>query len=500
VVDLLPVDDAAELLASLTGVALRADRTAAVRLAERCARLPLALRLAAEYLIAHPGLTPEKLAADLDDEQQRLNLLEAGGAQYTAIRAVFSWSYIGLPPAAARAFCLLGLNPGPDIDRAAAGALLDTDLAEAHRLLEILSRSHLVSESAPGRFGMHELLRAYARERIADRDETTRATLGRLFEYYLTMTAAAMDAVAPHERHQWSGDVPGKLGPPAEPVDWLDANRPNLVAMAAAGAERWPHYVLTLSQIIWRYLESGGHRADAETLDRHALSAAIALGDRVAEARTRRHLAVIAGRHGRYEEAASQARLALKLATAAGDRFGEASALNNLGAFTTQIGRYEEALVHLSRAYALCAEVGESGGRAVVAGNIAELYEKQKRYDAAVEWAHRALALMDEIGDRSGAGRVTSQLGRVHLELGRFGEAIGYFRRSLAFLRERGSYAYEGQTLGKLADVHLRLGRHREALAYSRRALAASRSVGDAETEAAVLAILAAATDARAAP
>jgi hypothetical protein len=37
-----------------------------------------------------------------------------GGEERTAIRAVFSWSYIDLPPAAARVFCLLGVSPGPD--------------------------------------------------------------------------------------------------------------------------------------------------------------------------------------------------------------------------------------------------------------------------------------------------------------------------------------------------------------------------------------------------
>ena len=40
----------------------------------------------------------------------------------TDVRAVFSWSYHALPPAAARLFRLLALHPGPDISAPAAAA------------------------------------------------------------------------------------------------------------------------------------------------------------------------------------------------------------------------------------------------------------------------------------------------------------------------------------------------------------------------------------------
>ncbi|MFC7479321.1 hypothetical protein ACFQX7_03555 [Luedemannella flava] len=42
---------------------------------------------------------------------------------------MFSWSHRHLPPAAARAFDLLGLHPGRDIDAAAVAALAGCDLA-----------------------------------------------------------------------------------------------------------------------------------------------------------------------------------------------------------------------------------------------------------------------------------------------------------------------------------------------------------------------------------
>ena len=94
------------------------------------------------------------------DEQRRLELLDPGGDPRTAVRAVFSWSYQHLPAQAARAFRLLGLHPGPDLDPYAAAALTHTSVEQAQHLLGLLARAHLIGPTAPGRYGMHDLLRA----------------------------------------------------------------------------------------------------------------------------------------------------------------------------------------------------------------------------------------------------------------------------------------------------------------------------------------------------
>ena len=53
--DLLPPDDAVALLRELIGDRVDADLAAAQSLASLCARLPLALRVAAELAAAQPG-------------------------------------------------------------------------------------------------------------------------------------------------------------------------------------------------------------------------------------------------------------------------------------------------------------------------------------------------------------------------------------------------------------------------------------------------------------
>src|SRR5580692_7248026 len=85
--------------------------------------LPLALRVAAELAIARPHVPLAGLTSELADVQRRLDLLDAGGDPRTAVRGVFSWSYLNLDPGPARAFRLAGLHLGPDFDPYALAAL-----------------------------------------------------------------------------------------------------------------------------------------------------------------------------------------------------------------------------------------------------------------------------------------------------------------------------------------------------------------------------------------
>ncbi len=162
-------------------------------LAGHCARLPLALRLAAERATSAPGVPLADVAAELAEQQQRLDLLDAAGDPRTAVRVVFSWSLRHLDDDAARAFRQLGLHPGADFDTYAAAALTGTTLRRARRLLDQLARAYLIQLTGTGRYGMHDLLRAYAAEQATDQDSEPerRAALTRLFDHYLATAAVA---------------------------------------------------------------------------------------------------------------------------------------------------------------------------------------------------------------------------------------------------------------------------------------------------------------------
>ena len=140
-VDLLPLDDAISLLKSLIGARVDADPDAAAALAGQCARLPLALRVAAERAATRPAAPLADLVDELADQQQRLDCLDADGDRRSAIREVFSWSCRQLDADTRRAFRLAGLHPGAELDRFALAALTGCPPGWAGRALESLVRA-----------------------------------------------------------------------------------------------------------------------------------------------------------------------------------------------------------------------------------------------------------------------------------------------------------------------------------------------------------------------
>lgn len=309
--DVLPPADAVELLNALvdpqsaaTGTAADQQAQADARaLAEHCARLPLALRIAAE-LAGHPGSSMAELLSQFESGQPPLELLEAGHDARTSVRAVLSWSWSGLPADAARTFRLLGLHPGAELQAGALAALSGTlTIAEAQQALGVLARANLVRQGAHGRYGMHQLARAYACELAMAIDPAhRRAALTRLIEHYLHTAAQAMWLLFP-TRRQHRPDL-ARLHPLASSLtdvvaarDWLDAERANLVAVTVhAGGQGWPHHAIGLAQTVSHYLDTGCHFAEAVAVHGSALAAARLCGDRAAEAMAAEQLAITRSR------------------------------------------------------------------------------------------------------------------------------------------------------------------------------------------------------------
>jgi DNA-binding SARP family transcriptional activator len=424
--DLLPQQDAVALLRTLIGA--RADaKPGAAELASQCCRLPLALRVAAGLAASRPAVSLAALVSELADLRTRLDLLEVGGDPRTGVRAVFSWSYRHLGAEDARAFRLLGLHPGPDLEPYAAAALTGATVEQARRALDTLVRAHLIQPAAPGRYTMHDLLRGYAREFTSSPDsgDEPQAALTRLFDHYLHTAATAMDILFPAERHlrpripRPSAPVP-PLADSAATRDWLDSERAALVAAAGhAAGHGWPGHAIRLAAILSRYLRNGGHLPEALTIFGHALGAARRTGDRIAEATALSLTGNVDRQQSRLQQATDRHRQALALFRAAGDRAGEARALGNLGLAETALGRYEHAARHQQEAFAIFRDIGDRFGEARALGNLGLARQQQGRYQEAAGYHRQALDLSHEIGDREGEAWALVRLGVVDLRLGR---------------------------------------------------------------------------------
>lgn len=468
----LPSPDSISLLRKLIGSRVDEQPEAAAALAEQCARIPLALRLAAELAEAQPATQLSELLG----EQGDLDRLDAGGDPATAMRTVFSGSYRWLDPEASQAFKLLGLHPGTQFDVFAVAALTSSAVDSARLALLRLRRAHLVEPAGGDRYRMHDLLRAYAAELAGDEPADTRAVaVGRLLDYYFVSAAAAMNVLFPLEQADRPQlpkslvEVPS-IPTPESAKSWLDRERYNLIAIAgsAAAGDRASHSVL-LSRVLWRYFDAYSYFDEASAVHASALRAT---AEPRHAAEEMANVGLAHWRLGRLREALDVYGQACLLFRQAGDREGEARVLGNLGIVLHNLGRYTEALEHHRLSLAIYRELGDQRHEGIGLNNIGVAYESAGNYGEAAVHHQQAADLAMKIGDRRLESHAVGALSVACRKLGRYTEALEFGSRALAISRETGDRHIQSGTLASLGEIHAEQGQTQQALTYLEQAIA----------------------------
>jgi DNA-binding SARP family transcriptional activator/Tfp pilus assembly protein PilF len=497
--DVLPLPDAVVLLRSLIGSQVDSDPDAAAELARLCAQLPLALRITAELAVSRPESSLRELAAEL--AASRLDSLDAGEDR-SDVRVVFSWSVRHLPDETARAFALIGLHPGEYVDVHAVAALAGISTGQARQVLARLQRASLLQLNGH-RYGMHDLLRAYARELAAaqypgrDCDEA----LTRLFDFYRAAAAAAMDVLYPAEAHRRPRvdraatvvpDMPGD----AEARAWLDAERANLVAVVVhCVSQGRPRHATDLARTLFRYLMNGSHLPQATIIYDHALQAARASADIAAEAEALNGLGGIGIMKGRFREAADMYEAALERYRQCGDLTGRTRVLHNLGNIEMQLNNHQAAASYYRRAIGAAEDAGDSLGAVRALADLAAAETELGSYEEAAEHLRRALPVLRQAQDQFYEAEALERTGDLGLRRGRLAEAAGFFEQALALYRRLDHPTGLASALGSLGEVSLLRGEYERATSHLRRALDLFRETGNQFGEIRVLLNLARALD-----
>lgn len=466
-VDLLTVDEARQLLARRLGPArLAEDPHAMTEIITRCARLPLALSIVAARAAVNPGFPLTVFASELRGAGAGLDPF-IGDDPVTDVRAVFSWSYHRVGPEAARLFRLLGLYPGPDITERTAASLaaLRPDLVRSVRpLLSELTRAHLLDQPQPGRYTLHDLLRAYATELTHEHDTEyeRRGALHRLLDHYLQSAATASDAIS------WYRDpipltapavAPEELNSHAQAMAWFATELPNLTAAVRRAARAgFETHAWQLAWAMVSFFDLTGHWQEWVTTHQLALDATRRSGDTLGEARTRRNLARVRSRQGRHQDALVHLRRSLTLSRELGDPVGQAQALRNMSNVLSRRSRHEEAMDLARQALALFEAADHRIGQGRVLNQIGWQLSLLGNHQQAVGYCRHSLRILQELGDRDGEGATWDSLGYAHHHLGDYGEAIACFNQALRLRQERGDLSEAVETLDHLATTHLATG------------------------------------------
>src|SRR6266536_2322121 len=409
--DLLTPAGARELLAGRVGAGRASREPGAVdEIIDGCARLPLALTIAAARAATSPGFPLAVFAADLREAGHALDPFD-GDDEATDIRAVFSWSYRALSPDTARMFRLLGLHPGPDMTAAAAASLAGIAADRAGAMLAELTRGHLLSEHRRGRYAFHDLLRAYATEQARDRDDggARRAALVRLLDHWLHAACAAAALLDPFF-------APEPQDPP----------RPGAVVRAPATAEealRW------------------------FTAEQATLLAAVPLAARSGLAghawRLAWALSTFLLRRGCWDDHTRACRASLDAARRAGDVAGEAHALLLLALGDARSGRRDAAPAFRESLRLFETVDGYHRSQVTAHSSLIWIAEQQERYGDMLGHAAWALRLSRAAGDETMEIMSLNDVGYSHARLGNYGQAIAYCGQALAGSRAAGERNWE---------------------------------------------------------
>lgn len=480
--DLLPPAEAWQLLGRRIGSdRLASDPAAVNRIIDRCAGLPLALALVAARAAIHPDRGLGSVADELD---QGLDAFTTGDTT-TDLRAVLSWSYQALSPPARRLFRLLALHPGPDIGVPAAANLTGLPDAQVRPPLAELTRTHLVTEPAPGRYALHDLVRAYAGERAGTATEPElRAARRRMLDHYLHTAHTTARLLRPR-REQIALDPPAPGAAPTQLADlaqaqaWLTAELPNLTAAVATAADTgFDGHAWRLAWSLVGALDLRGHWHDQAAVQTVAVQATIRSGDRQAQARARAHLALAHARLGEPEAARHQLRHVLALGDELGDRTCKARAHSDLGWLLTDQRQPRAALDHYQQALEQFREAGSVAGQARILNSIGWAHALLGEYQQTFTYCRQALDLMTDLDDRQGQAGAWDSIGYAHHHLGDHQQALDCYRKALTLYREVHDRYLQADTLSHIGDTHRVVGETSAARAAWQEALAILDQLG----------------------
>ncbi|WP_106193040.1 AfsR/SARP family transcriptional regulator [Umezawaea tangerina] len=473
--DLSVLDDAAafELLDRVIGDGrAAAEPDAAHDLVRLCGRLPLAVRIAGARLAARPHWKLSRLAERLRVQRRVLQELTMGDLE---VRGSLALSYDGLAERERAALRRIGLLDVSTFGGWLVAPLIDCSPEDGEEVVERLVDAQLLDvvtsdESGALRYQLHDLTRAFARERgeAEESGAEVRAACTRAAECWLALVETAGQRM-PHATLEVSAQpsTSSYLGQDltdellTDPEAWFDAEQTDLVGVVERISE------LDLTDIATRLAAAlCSSRFSVRNLfgqwwrtHSAALEAARRVGDRDGEARLLAGLGWLRYEQDRFDEAALYYEQALEAYAHTSDAHGQASARLALSTVQREHGLLAKSRESLDLALAELRALGEPHAVAQAVHELGRVLTEQGELDAALEACERTLATYESFGDRRGTAIAHRSLAIVHRAAGRYDEAARRGEVAVDTLRRLGDRLMSAYAVQALAKVRIRQGR-----------------------------------------
>jgi tetratricopeptide (TPR) repeat protein len=472
----LKLEEACHLLQAIAGQD-RATAKEVKAIAELCGRLPLALRVAGDFLAVHQDWSAAQYARALADERKRPARLKHDDLDVGAVLGLSVAQLARERPDLTGQWEMLSIFP-TSFDMEIAAATWEVGETEAHEHLSALMTRSLVSYDAEEkRYRLHDLMRDFARQHLEEQegaDELRQAAGLRAAHCYAKRADPMERRLRPEACRQEAEALASQTGRPLDEeqqgltmqaLSWFETERANLIQAVewAYQAGEWK-LVQRLAQNTVSFFIIRGHWADWEQSHKSALEAARAAQDRRNEAMICNLLANTYRLQGRWDEAADTLEEALRIHRELGDRYGESMARNLLANVYRLQGRWDEAIRMYEQSLYISQERNNRRGEAIALGGVGHVLRMQGRYAEALNEYEKSLRISRELGDLRGEGITLNNSGLVYCMQGRYAEAVDVLEESLRIADTLESPRSRSIGLRVLGEVHTAQDRFDEAI------------------------------------
>jgi len=418
-------------------------------LAQACAYLPLALRIAGSYLQVNDDVSFEKYLLQFHDRKGRLAALKESrtGAELTTepdLLATFELSYQHLAAEDRQRWRRLGVFPA-SFDAGGARAVFELGENEAIRSLRLFRRYGLLDyDETSSRYLLHDLLADYALAQMEE-GEKYQARIHHA-SYYLQIYQAADQLCK-------EGGDRILMGLRLFDMEWEHIRI----------AQQWAAENYLASKEIAGICSEFAKRTYCISLRLHprelilwheaALLVNRFLGDRSAESGSLARLGDTYVNLGEVKKAITFCEQALDIASEVGDRRGEADALRGLGTAYYVLGEILKAIPFFEQALEIAREVGDRSGEGSALAKLGNAYTNLGQLHRAIDLYEQALIVAREVGDKR-TESVIDSIGVAYLKLGQARKSIPFFEQALEVARELGDKRTEGIWLGDLGGIY----------------------------------------------
>jgi tetratricopeptide (TPR) repeat protein len=488
--EVLPDDEAVQMFTRLAPRAVADDPAAVADLTRLCGSLPLAVGLLARVYARHTSWSLADLAVEARAQPLTMK------AEQASVAAAFEVSVAHLEPAWQRFFWYLGLHPGTSFDVYAAAALNGVCVTEARALLDALHGEGLLAEAAWRRYGMHDLIRRYARDRLSRSIASgeQEAATERLLDYYQHTAGLARDLISNPACSTAIAGRPAAVAAVPELTDehdalaWLRAERASLLAcLDYVTTQHMPERIVALTAGLGEVLNRDGPWAEAVIRHERAARAAAQVSDKPAQASALLSLADAQWLSTEFPAAARSAARALAMFAQLGDRLGEANASVLLAETHRLRAAYPAAAALLERALRTYRELHDRPGQTKALISLATVRRQTGNYSSAAVAAQEALSLSGELGGQRDHARALTLLGDLRRDTGDYPAAITAAEQALGLYRDAGDWNGQARALWTLGAAERTAANYAAATSALVRALDIWQRVGHSYCQAGTL-------------